>query len=114
MERGHKVLAIGGMPDHIHIFNGPNLSETIPDLVRELKKSSTKFITEQNLCATKFQWQSGYGAFSYSRSHRDAVIKYILNQKKHHAEKSFKAEYLKMLKDFEVEAEKKIVFDFID
>ena len=111
-EKGHKMLAIGGMPDHIHIFIGLKPAEALSDLVREIKKSSNTFIAEEGFSKDKFDWQAGYGAFSYSRSHRDAVCKYVLNQKEHHRRKTFEEEFFKILADFDVEIGKKTMFDF--
>jgi len=110
--RGNKMLAIGGMPDHIHLFLGLKPAECLADLVREIKVSTNDYIHENRLSKTKFDWQSGYGAFSYSRSHRDAVCKYILNQKTHHKKKTFEQEFVKILSDFEIEIGKKQMFDF--
>lgn len=110
--RGHKLLAIGGMPDHIHIFIGQKPSESLSDLVREVKKSTGTYIKETNLSPSVFEWQSGFGAFSYSRSQVDRVCQYILNQKAHHAKRTFQDEYLKMLKDFGIETGRKQPFDF--
>ncbi len=62
----------------------------------------------------KFQWQEGYGAFSYSKSQRDTVINYIINQEEHHRAKSFKEEYLSILKDFDVAYDDKYLFEFYD
>ena len=108
----HKMLAIGGMPDHIHLFIGWNPSSAVSDLVREVKKASTNFVNEQKFSKYRFAWQSGYGVFSYSRSDRDQVCKYVLNQKEHHKKKSFEEEYRKLLADFEVEIGRKEMFDF--
>lgn len=110
--RGNKLLAIGGMPDHVHIFLGLKPAESLSDLVREVKNGTSDFIKANHLSKYKFEWQGGYGAFSYSRSHRDAVCKYILNQKAHHERTTFEAEFLKMLADFEVEIGLKKMFDF--
>jgi putative transposase len=110
--RGNKMLAIGGMPDHVHIFIGLKPAESLSDLVTEIKKATNEFIKQENFTPFKFDWQAGYGAFSYSRTHRDAVCKYILNQKEHHRTRTFQEEYLKMLADFEVEIGKKQMFDF--
>jgi putative transposase len=110
--RGSKMLAIGGMPDHVHIFIGLKPAESLSDLVAEIKKATNEFIKEKKFTPFKFDWQSGYGAFSYSRTHRDAVCKYILNQKEHHRNRTFQEEFLKMLADFEVEIGKKQMFDF--
>jgi len=84
----------------------------LSDLVREIKISTDDYIREHKLSKSKFEWQAGYGAFSYSRSHRDAVCKYILNQKEHHRKRTFETEFMKILKDFEIDIEKKRMFDF--
>ena len=110
--RGHKMLAIGSMPDHVHIFIGLKPVESISDLVREIKNATNDFIKEQQFSPFKFDWQAGYGAFSYSRSHMDAVCRYILSQKEHHKKRTFEEEFLKMLQDFGVEIGKKKMFDF--
>jgi REP element-mobilizing transposase RayT len=112
-QRGHKMLAINGMPDHIHIFIGLNPNESISDLVREVKKASNDFIKMRRFTKYKFQWQSGYGAFSYSHSAIDRVVKYILNQKEHHRKKTFKEEYLAFLNAFEIEYKKEYLFDWL-
>ncbi len=101
------------MPDHIHIFIGMKPSSSISDLVREVKKSSTEFIKEKNFCRHKFNWQEGYGAFSYSHSHIDRVIKYIRNQKEHHKRKSFRTEYIDFLKRFEIEFNARYLFKWV-
>ena len=80
----HKMLAINGMPDHIHFFIGWNPSISISDLVKDVKRASNNWINEQHLVKGKFEWQGGYGAFSYGRSQVDQVCKYIINQKQHH------------------------------
>ncbi|MFH1118490.1 MAG: IS200/IS605 family transposase [Bacteroidota bacterium] len=80
----HKLIAIGCMTDHIHIFIGYNVNQLIPDLVEKIKTSSNAWIKEGRLSKFRFVWQRGYGAFSYSRSQLDNVVKYILNQEEHH------------------------------
>lgn len=106
-----KSLAINGMPDHIHIFIGYNPSVAIPNLVEEIKTSSNKFLKEKFKAIT-FNWQKGYGAFSYSRSQIDPVIKYIANQEMHHKTRTFKEEYIKMLNDFQIKYQEQYLFDF--
>ena len=106
------MLAIGGMPDHIHIFIGLKPAEALSNLVREIKNATNDFIKERRLSPYKFDWQAGYGAFSYSRSHIDSVCKYILNQKKHHRNRTFEEEFVKIFKDFDVEIGRKQLFDF--
>ena len=79
-----KMLAINGMPDHIHFLIGMKPSCCLSDLVREIKKATNDFIKLKKLCKHKFNWQEGYGAFSYSHSSLDSIIAYIMNQKEHH------------------------------
>jgi REP element-mobilizing transposase RayT len=88
-----KILAINGMPDHIHILIGMRPSCCLSDLVREIKRSSNSFVNERKFSKRKFVWQEGYGAFSYSHSSLDNVIGYIQNQKMHHKKQTFKDEY---------------------
>ena len=111
---GHKMLAIGTMPNHIHIFFGYNLNQLIPDLVEQIKTSSNAWIKERRLSRFRFGWQNGYGAFTYSRSQIDAVIKYILNQEQHHKKMNFQEEYLKILRKLEIEYKKEYLFEFFD
>jgi len=108
----HKMLQINGMPDHIHIFIGYDPRQTIPDLVETIKTDSNHFIKRQGFCPQKFNWQEGYGAFSYARSQVDAVVKYVANQERHHQKKTFQEEYLMMLQKFEVEYKEEYLFDF--
>ncbi|MEZ5035699.1 MAG: IS200/IS605 family transposase [Chitinophagaceae bacterium] len=109
-----KSLAVGGWKDHVHIFFGLPVTICIADLMRIVKSNSSKWINEQRFVKGKFQWQSSYGAFSYSRSQRDKVINYIMTQEKHHRKVSFKEEYLKMLSDFKLDYDEKYLFDFFD
>src|SRR5690606_38118960 len=112
--KDQKMLAINGMQDHIHLFIGMKPSCCLSDLVREIKKSSNDFILEKKFTKFKFNWQEGYGAFSYSHSHIDAVIKYILNQKEHHKKLTFRDAYLQLLKKFEVEFKEEYLFKWIE
>jgi putative transposase len=109
-----KLIAIGGVEDHIHILFGMNPTIALSDLVREVKASSSKFINEEKFVRGKFYWQEGFGAFSYSRSQIDAVAKYILNQEQHHSIKSFKDEYVALLNRFEVEYDDRYLFKWIE
>ena len=110
----HKLIAIGTMPDHIHIFIGYNLNQTIPDLVEKIKTSSNHWVKERKLTPFAFSWQNGYGAFTHSHSQIDTVARYVLNQEKHHHKKSFREEYLEMLEKFEVVYKNEYLFDFFD
>jgi putative transposase len=112
--RGQKMLSIFCMPDHTHLLIGLNPSNAISDLVRDIKAGSSNFINDNHWVNGKFNWQEGFGVFSYSRSQIDSVIKYILNQEKHHKKKNFKEEYLEFFKKFEIKFDEKYLFDFID
>lgn len=109
----HKVLAIYCMPDHLHILVGLRPVMALAELVQVLKKESTNFINEKKWLAGKFAWQEGYGFFSHSHAELDKVIQYILNQKKHHAKRSFREEYLEILQRCEVGFEEKYLFEWI-
>jgi REP element-mobilizing transposase RayT len=108
--KGQKLLAINGMPDHIHFLIGMKPSCCLSDLVREIKKSSNKFIAEKKFTNYAFAWQEGYGAFSYSHSALNNVIKYINNQKEHHKTKSFKDEYKQFLTKYNIEHKDEYLF----
>ena len=107
----HKLLAINGMPDHLHIFIGMRPTQSISDLLQDIKGSSSKWINEKKFLKVKFEWQEGYGAFSYSKSHVNNVINYIQNQENHHKKETFKEEYLKFLKVFEIEYDERYIFN---
>jgi putative transposase len=106
----HKLLSINGMPDHIHILFGLRPSQSLSELMQDIKGNSSKWINDRKFIRGKFSWQEGYGAFSYSKSEVPTVINYINNQILHHKKKTFSEEYLEMLKDFEVEYDDKYVF----
>jgi REP element-mobilizing transposase RayT len=106
----HKLLAINGMPDHVHIFIGMRPTQSISDLMQDIKGSSSKWINEKKFLKVKFEWQEGYGAFSYSKSQVDNVINYIKNQEQHHKKESFRDEYLNFLNRFEVDYDEKYIF----
>jgi putative transposase len=110
----HKLLAIGSMPDHIHILIGYNVNYLIPDLVEHIKTSSNKWIRERRFSKFNFAWQTGYGAFTNSRSQLDMEIKYILTQEEHHKKKNFRDEYVDMLENNEVIFTNEYLFDFFD
>jgi len=112
--KGQKMLAINGTSNHIHIFIGMKPSCCLSDLVREVKKSSNIFIKEKNFTSFKFDWQDGFGSFSYSHSQLSHVIRYIENQKEHHKKRTFKEEYFAFLKAFDIEFNEEYVFDWID
>jgi putative transposase len=110
-QRNNKLITIHCMPDHCHLLVGLKPDVALSDLVRDVKASSSKFINEQKWVKGKFQWQEGFGAFSYAQSQLQAVINYILNQEEHHKKKSFKEEYLEFLNKFQVDYEEKYTFE---
>lgn len=112
--KGQKLIAINGMPDHIHILIGMTPDCCISDLMREVKKSSNCWINENRLSAGKFYWQSGFGAFSYSRSDLDRVAQYVRNQKQNHERKRQRDEYVELLEEYEVDYEEKYIFEDVD
>jgi len=112
--RKAKMLAIHCMPDHTHLFVGFKPTILISDFVKEVKVESNEFINSKNWIRGKFNWQEGYGVFSYSHSHIGNMITYILNQEMHLQKKTFRQEYLELLKKFEIPFEEKYVFDFIE
>ncbi|WP_125721535.1 IS200/IS605 family transposase [Flavobacterium ustbae] len=106
----HKLLGINGMADHVHILIGIRPAQSISDLMKTIKQNSSKWINENKFTATHFEWQEGYGAFSYSKSQLSAVINYIELQEQHHKRKSFKEEYISFLEKFEVDYDEKFIF----
>jgi REP element-mobilizing transposase RayT len=106
----HKLIAINGMPDHLHVLVGLHTTQSVADLMRVAKGESSEWINNRGFVKGKFEWQEGYGAFSYSRQQLDVVVKYILNQKEHHKEFSFRDEYLRLLEEFDVPYDKQYIF----
>ena len=114
LHKDAKSLAVGGWKDHIHIFFGLPPSISISEFVGKVKSNSSGWINKQGFLPGRFEWQSGFGAFSYSKSQRTNVINYIMNQEQHHRIKTFKEEYLQMLNDFDVPYDSKYLFDFVE
>ena len=111
---GSFPLAVNGWMDHVHAFFELPVGTAVSDQMRLVKANSSKWINDSKLVKGRFSWQEGYGAFSFSRSQRDSVIKYIINQEEHHKKKTFREEYLGLLKKFEIPFEDKYVFEFYD
>jgi len=109
-----KVYAINGMSDHIHILLSIKPDVALSDLVRDIKANSSKWINEKKFVLGKFQWQEGFGAFSYAQLQLDNVIKYIDSQKEHHSKKSFREEYRELLEKFEITYDEKYLFEFME
>ena len=110
-ETGCKTIIVNGAEDHVHCFFGLLPTLAISDVIKNIKANSSGWQNKQNLIKHRFEWQIGYGAFSYSRSHIDKVYQYILNQEAHHKKESFKVEYLELLKSFDVKYDKLYLFD---
>lgn len=111
---GQKLIAINGMPDHVHILIGMKPSIALSAFVKDIKVASSRLINDKGWVRGRFSWQEGFGAFSYSQSHLSKVARYIENQERHHARRSFRDEYLSMLKSFQIEHNEKYLFKWID
>jgi REP element-mobilizing transposase RayT len=112
--KNSKPLAIYCNPDHCHVLVGIDPSISVSKLTGEFKANSSKWINDQRMIPGNFKWQDGFGAFSYSKSQLDTVVKYILNQAEHHKKVSFQKEYLEFLKKFEIDYKNEYLFDFLD
>ena len=108
--KSHKMIAINGMPDHLHMFIGFQPVDYISELIKVVKGESSKWVKENAFVNGRFKWQAGYGAFSYSRSRIDRVYQYIMNQKEHHQTRSFLEEYKELLKKFDVDFDERYIF----
>jgi putative transposase len=109
----HKMIAINGTANHVHMFIGYKPHQLISELLQDVKGDSSRWINSKRFVYGKFNWQEGYGAFSYSNSQIDTVAKYIHNQEDHHRVKSFKEEYEELLKQFGVAYEEKYLLEDI-
>jgi putative transposase len=106
----HKLIIINGMTDHLHILFGMRPTQSLSDLMQDVKGSSSKWINDHKPVKGHFEWQEGYGAFSYSKSQLPLIINYIQNQEIHHGKFSFSEEYRKFLKEFEVDYDERYIF----
>jgi REP element-mobilizing transposase RayT len=111
---GHKLLAINGMPDHVHVFFGMRPVQSLSDLMQDVKSGSSRWVDDNQLVKSKFSWQEGYGAFSYSKSQVPKVINYIQNQEYHHAKKTFLDEYRELLDIFDIDYDERYIFKPIE
>ena len=105
-----KTIIVGGVEDHVHCFLGLKPSVSISELMKTVKSKSSKYINDNKLTLDRFEWQEGYGVFSYSQSHIDRVYKYILNQENHHKSKTFNDEYIELLHAFNIDYDKQYIF----
>jgi len=105
----HKLIAINGVPNHVHLFIGYNPHQLVPSLLQDIKGFSSKWINKKGFVRGNFSWQEGYGAFSYSNSQINRVVNYITNQEQHHKKRSFGEEYIKFLKQFNIQYDGKYI-----
>ena len=110
-ETGCKAIIINGVEDHIHCLFGLKPVASISDVMKAVKGISSKYINDHRLTEKKFEWQEGYGVFSYSRSHIDAVYHYIKNQEAHHKKQTFKAEYVELLDKYRIPYDERYIFE---
>lgn len=109
-----KTYAIYCNPDHTHLFVGMHPTISASKLMEQVKSGSSKWLNEKRYILGKFNWQDGFGAFTYSKSHIDAVVKYVLNQPEHHKKQTFRDEYLLLLKKFEVDHDARYLFEWYE
>ena len=107
-------LAVNGYKDHVHIFFEIQPTKSLSEIIRVVKSNSSKWINKENFIRGKFSWQEGYGGFSYSRSQRNNVIQYIIKQEEHHNKRTFREEYLELLKLFEIDFNVQYIFEFYE
>ena len=105
-----KTIIVNGVEDHVHCFLGLKPVVSVSDLMKTVKAKSSKYINDHNLTKSRFEWQEGYGVFSYDQSSVDAVYNYILNQEEHHKKQTFRDEYLDLLRTFKVDYNLQYVF----
>lgn len=106
-----KTYAVYCNPDHTHVFVGIHPVISPSKLMEQVKSGSSKWLNDKRYLSEKFHWQEGFGAFTYSRSHIDRVVKYILNQPKHHKKVLFREEYISFLVKFGIDFESKYLFE---
>ena len=113
-KNGHKLIAINGTADHVHILFGMRPTQSLSELMKEVKGCSSKWINDERLVNGKFSWQEGYGAFSYGKSQIPMVINYINNQEEHHKKTTFLDEYKKFLELYGIQYDEQYIFKPIE
>ena len=109
-ETGCKTIIVNGVEDHVHCFVGLKPVVSVSELMKTVKAKSSKYVNDNQLTASRFEWQEGYGVFSYSRSHVDNVYQYIKNQEEHHKKQTFRKEYVELLTEFKIEFDEQYIF----
>ncbi len=112
--KNQKPIIVNGVGDHVHVFVGLRPSLSVSDLVRDIKNNSSKFINEKRWLPGKFSWQEGFSAFTYTHEHIERVYQYILNQEAHHRIKTFREEYLELMKEFDVDYNEQYLFEWYE
>ena len=112
--KAQRVYAIGGVEDHIHILVSLKPDMSISELVRDIKACSSKWVNERGFAQEKFQWQGGFGAFSYQGDALENLIRYINNQEQHHLKTKFKDEYIELMQQYNIDYNEKYLFVFMD
>jgi putative transposase len=113
-QQQHKLFAINGMAEHVHILLSMNPKQAPSDVMFHIKRSSSLWINQNRLCPGKFSWQEGFGAFSYGKSQVPVIARYIENQQLHHNKQTFLDEYIGFLKAFEIEYDIRYIYKPID
>ena len=109
-ETNCKTIIVNGVEDHVHCFLGLRPVVSVSELMKTAKAKSSKYINDHSLTPARFEWQEGYGVFSYHQSKVDTIYKYIQNQEEHHKTLTFREEYLGLLKEFKVEYNEQYIF----
>lgn len=109
-ENNAKTIIVNGVDDHVHCFLSLKPVESVSELMKAVKAKSSKWVNDHHLTSDRFEWQRGFGVFSYHQSLVDTVYKYILKQEEHHEKKTFHDEYLEFLKEFEIEYDEQYIF----
>lgn len=110
-ETGCKTIIVNGVEDHVHCFLGLKPVISISELMKTVKAKSSKYVNDHKLTAGRFEWQEGYGVFSYSQSHIDNVYRYIANQEEHHKKQTFRDEYRVLLEKFNISYDEHYIFE---
>jgi REP element-mobilizing transposase RayT len=106
---GHKLISINGVSNHLHIAVGYKPHQLIPDFLQDIKGYSSRWINKRKFTGAKFTWQEGYGAFSFSHSQIDRVVKYINSQEQHHKKETFREKYIQLLKKYDIPFDEKYI-----
>ena len=105
-----KTIIVNGVEDHVHCMIGLKPGISVSDLMKNIKAKSSKYINDKSLTKKRFEWQEGYGVFSYSHSHVYKVYDYIKNQEIHHQKTTFLEEYIYLLKMFNIDYNNEYIF----